>query len=490
MRAFAIILLFAIPLYPKFPLAAVGGTYVSIRVTDLLVGLMLSIFIIKMFWRRDWLLLKQPVWRFIAFFWAAGLLANLSGLFLTDFVNSHLLWLHWLRRLEYMSVFFIAWAALSTKTDIKVYLRVILIVLAAVFFYGLGQKYLRLPVISTMNAEFSQGALLYLDKWVRISSTFAGHYDLAAWLVLILPIIIAFVIWEKNLFWRLGGVLVALAGFQLLVWTASRISFVAYLLGVSLSLLLMRRWRIWLLIIVLSLGFGLHSKELSARLSPQIRPMVAFIEDSLYSGRSGLATVWPFQPLPKVTVSPPPVAKRQRALPQPSKTFPTAGQSAQHRRIIREPARTWPKPEEVQAAAKRSSAIRFQVEWPRALRAWAKNPLFGLGYSSLGLATDCDYLRALGETGILGALAFILLLLHIANKLLQGRQSKIALDAGYSLLLAGFLGGLAGFLANAVFIDVFEASKDAFYFWLLMGLGYKLANLMLSTKVSRRKGNK
>ena len=492
-RIVFIVLLAAIPLYLKFPLAAVAGTYVAIRVTDIVVVLALLLFALEMIWRRDLSFLKQPVTRLFIFFWLAGLLANMSALFLTDFIVSrNLLWFHWLRRIEYMSVFFIAWAALASVKEIKIYLRFLLLILATVFFYGLGQKYLAFPVVSTMNAEFSQGALLYLDKWVRISSTFAGHYDLAAWLVLILPIIIAFSLWEKNLFWRITGLIIFAGGFQLLAWTASRISFIAYLLAISLTLLLLRRWWLWLLVIMLSLGWGFQSRELSARLSPQIKPLIALLPSRLRSGNFYLNRSWPFQPPSrKVEQITPAPSRHQETLPkaQVGKSAPIAGQSAEHRRIFHEAIRTWPKPEEVQAAARRSSTIRFQVEWPRALRAWAKNPLFGLGYTSLGLATDCDYLRALGETGILGALAFLLLLWHLGNTFLRGWEEKRS-NGEYYLLLAGFLGGLVGFLANAVFIDVFEASKDAFYFWMLMGLGYKLAQLAVGSKLIRRKGNK
>jgi len=36
--------------------------------------------------------------------------------------------------------------------------------------------------------------------------------------------------------------------------------------------------------------------------------------------------------------------------------------------------------------------------------------------------------------------------------------------------VAGVIGGFIGILLNAVFIDVFEASKFAIIFWLLIGL--------------------
>ena len=51
------------------------------------------------------------------------------------------------------------------------------------------------------------------------------------------------------------------------------------------------------------------------------------------------------------------------------------------------PKSHFPTPEPIQIATQRSGEIRFKVEWPRALRAFAKNPLLGTGYSSVTLAT-------------------------------------------------------------------------------------------------------
>jgi hypothetical protein len=41
--------------------------------------------------------------------------------------------------------------------------------------------------------------------------------------------------------------------------------------------------------------------------------------------------------------------------------------------------------------------------------------------------------------------------------------------------VAGVIGGIIGTMINAVFIDVFEASKFAITFWLLVGLAVYIA---------------
>ncbi len=126
--------------------------------------------------------------------------------------------------------------------------------------------------------------------------------------------------------------------------------------------------------------------------------------------------------------------------------------------------------------AYRSTKIRFNVEWPRSLRAFQKNPLLGTGYSSLTLATDNDYLRALGETGILGFVALGLIFLEIFRRTFTFIfQKPGSLEKAFVI---GVMGAILGFLVNAFFIDVFEASKVAFIFWMLVGMMVATVRLM------------
>src|SRR5207244_150332 len=63
-----------------------------------------------------------------------------------------------------------------------------------------------------------------------------------------------------------------------------------------------------------------------------------------------------------------------------------------------------------------STGIRLDYTWPQAIKGFLKNPLLGSGYSTLtkkniedfteAESTDNDFLRALGETGLLGFLSF------------------------------------------------------------------------------------
>ena len=116
-----------------------------------------------------------------------------------------------------------------------------------------------------------------------------------------------------------------------------------------------------------------------------------------------------------------------------------------------------------------SFTTRFQAEWPRNWKAFVSSPLFGTGYSSLTLATDNDYLRAIGETGLIGLISFLLIFVTLGmfmKKTASGVDDEIV-----KAFLFGLVGGIVGLLINAVLIDVFEASKVAEPLWMLLGIG-------------------
>jgi len=457
-KVLTIILLISIPLYPKFPLQEVSGTYVAIRIDDLVAAAAIFAWLIFQAKNR-FPVLKERVFKLFVLYWLAGLIVNLNSLNNFGLTNFKLAMLHWLRRVEYMSLFFVAKTAVKKKSDFKELIFAVWLTLAGVFIFGIGQKYWNWPVISTMNEEFSKGILLRMSKWTRISATFAGHYDLAAWTAMILCLAPAAVALSRKWWQKLLIFSLSLCGFRLLILTASRISFVAYLIGISTTLIFLRKYWWILPIVVGSMFFAFQSKELNARLAVSLK-IPPKISQKLPQG-----TKIPVKAEPTLTPAPTSAVSKK-----PSASAGAAKVKREKPERKEKKVRTWPSPEEAEAAAARSSNIRFKVEWPRAIRAFFKNPLLGTGYSSLGLATDNDYLRILGEAGILGGLTFMLIIFH----LFKNGLSAVLAKKGEWRLVSGLLGAMAAFLANAIFIDVFEASKTAFYFWMLMGIGDKI----------------
>ena len=441
-------LLLFIPIYPKFPLFNVPGTYVAIRIEDFVVAFVLLLWFIHQF-RLGFPSLKDKVGKLIILYWLVGALSLLSAILLTKNISPHLAFLHFLRRVEYMSLFFVALASVRSVKNLKTYMGVLLLAAVGVIVYGLGQKFAAWPVISTMNEEFSKGLLLTLSEWARINSTFAGHYDLAAFMVLILSIIGGFFFGIKSKKARAGLLIIGFFSLYILILTASRISFAAYLLAITFVLFFLRKY--WWLIPVLGLSLGMMF------LSEEITQRYALTFNIDLSALSSKLTRKPSTELVFV----PSVEEESVVEEEPAEKKPTEITTPKPKLVEEEWVPT------TQLAVEYSSGIRFDVEWPRALRALAKNPLLGTGYSSVTLATDNDYLRLLAETGSMGFAAFFLIFLEIGRRVVVFlRKTKPSLERA---LVIGLSGGALGMLANATFIDVFESSKVAFIFWILMG---------------------
>lgn len=459
-------LLIFIPLYPKFPFLNIPGTYVAVRYEDFLVVAVVGLWIILQC-RQKWPVFQETVSRLILFYWAIGFLSLLSALLITKNITPHIAFLHYLRRVEYMSLFFVALSSIKKIRNVYSYFLTIFLATLGVIIYGLGQKYFSWPVVSTMNVEFSKGTLLRLTEWTRINSTFAGHYDLAAFIVLILSITVAFIILEKKKWLRVLIILLGVMAFYLLVLTASRISFVAYLLAVSFVLFLFKKK--WFIppVLVLSIFAMFFSPDLGERfviLLPAIKKLPEIRILRIVRPQKEIVLIPTLTPTPEVEEAGGEITKPIKKAPTPTPQVATVAAQPE-----------WPKPEKAAVAAQRSTDIRLKMEWPRAIRAFLKNPLLGTGYSSVTLATDNDYLRLLAETGLLGFLAFILIFLEITRKVIIFLQNHLL---GFEkAVVIGIAGGAFGFFTNAIFIDVFEASKLAFIFWIFMGILVGTLNL-------------
>ena len=98
------------------------------------------------------------------------------------------------------------------------------------------------------------------------------------------------------------------------------------------------------------------------------------------------------------------------------------------------------------------------------------------------MATDNDYLRALGETGLLGFVSFFGIL-GVFGLLVRQGLKRTASPFTRSILI-GTTAGLLGLMLNAILIDVFEASKVAYGFWILLGITVGLVQLIFPKRRS------
>lgn len=495
----ALFLLILIPLYPKIPLTDIlPGYIVRIRVDDLLVGGAALLWVIWVI-RGKATLKNNPLLLPILAYIAIGFISSLSAIYITKTVPAepvHIgkLFLHWARRIEYFSVFFIFFSSIKSLGQIKKYVYLSAFVLLAVSIYGFGQKYLYWPAFSTMNREFSKGIRLYLTENARVLSTFGGHYDLAAYLMMVLTLFIPLIMVVKKWIHKLLFLTVSLAGFWLMILTVSRTSFLAYLVSITVvfGMLILKKGWIWALsrwfvVIFLSLFVMLFFGDLSDRFAHVLK----------VDGIKNLV----LKPLAKA----PPPGAQNAYLEVGSKSDTPPSYAKPSDQTTKPPDVTVDVPEfgidgvpASLAARPRvysqnaiqydlSTGIRLDYTWPKAIEGFTRNPLLGSGYSTLTKAniedfteaesTDNDFLRALGETGLLGFLTFYGIIAVVCYQVIV--SFKKIKDIFNATVVAALFAATIGLLVNAFYIDVFVASKVAYSFWILVAI--LLATIKLST---------
>lgn len=515
--ALTLFLLFFIPLYPKLPLLDIMHTWVYIRVEDFVVLTTIILWVV-LFLRKK-ATLKTPLTLPIMLFWIIGGLATLHGVLLifpTSFnLFSNVAFLSFLRRIEYMSLFFIAYSGfkeIRSEKAVSWVAATLTSTLLLIVGYGFGQKFLGFPAFLTMNEEFAKGTPMRLSELSRVPSTFAGHYDLAAYLVLIIPILVSLSFGFKNSLMRILLLATSTLGFILLLMTVSRVSFFVLLFSLLILLFFQKKRAVLIflfILVFLLLGFAPALLARFGRTVSEINVLVnakngaaigevkevpgVYFENKIILREGATmeeikaassSAIFPFQLVParaKLVVEP--NSPSGENLPQGTSyiNLPLSPvtekvgtyffQKTQDPGETKQPEIRVSFGDFVVKAAKAydlSFTTRFQGEWPRTLLAFERNIFLGSGYGSVSLAVDNDYLRALGESGLLGFAAFlsifIILGIHV-KKLLPRVESPLTRS-----FILGFIAGTVGLALNAVLIDVFEASKIAFTFWLLVGI--------------------
>lgn len=433
-----------VPLYPKFPLINVSGTFVSVRLEDFLIlAALIFSFVNLNKWLNLRIFFKQAFLRNIFLYLGVCLLSVISAVFLTQTINLNIGLLHLFRRVEYFSMGIVIYFYLKKyPKDSLFFVSLIIPVILYSFVYGYGQKHFSWPIIITQNQEYSKGVAL---KWIEgshINSTFAGHYDLATYLVFVMPIVVSMFYFAKKFKQKYILLVVFFSALWLLVNSASRISLVSFLGASTFALLLQKKYKEIIPLVIAAIIFINFSSNLLTRYSRIFQVVRDYISTNV--------------------------------------VLEVQAQESTIRRNV-----PLPTPTPIPVFEDRSTSIRLNVEWPRAIRAFTKNPFLGTGFSSITLATDNDYLRLLGETGILGFFSFMMIILEILAKYIKFIKLRSEINTNF-ILITSLIGGLFGVLLNAVFIDVFEASKFAISFWIFIGIGLSIAE---GKKISPKKIN-
>lgn len=512
-------LLAFIPLYPKLPIIGVTHTWVYVRAEDFVIAAVLTLWIFLVLFKK--VKLKSPLTMPIFIFWVIGAVSTIHGVLILfptlPNVFSNVALLNFLRRIEYLSLFFIAYSSMKDKKLIYYVIGILTITLLLIVFYGFGQKFLGFPAFLTGNEEFAKGIPLRISDLGRVPSTFAGHYDLAAYLVLVIPIFVSLIFGFRNIFLKGLFLITSGLGFVLLFMTVSRVSFFVLILSL-LILLIAQRKKILiislfaliaiLLVFLPSLTkrFGSTLTDVKVLVNAKTGEAISEVKElprdyfknklvlrdnsTLKDVSSTKSAVLSFDEIPStVEFLVPANVSTGENLPQGTgyvnlELSPILRRSDMYMTLVKDP--TGKNPDEIHSylgnfLVKRARAYdlsfttRFQGEWPRTIDAFKRNIFLGSGYGSVSLAVDNNYLRILGESGLFGFASFAALFL-IGGIFLKKTYSKIDSPVARSFIL-GFAAGTFGLLLNATLIDVFEASKIAFSFWLLYGVVLGLAHL-------------
>lgn len=460
------IFIFLTPLVPKLPLHNVNYTYIAIRTEDLYMVGLIVIYGIQLL--RKKVTINRQFLLPMALFWLAAFVSFIFGFYVMKTIEvGNVGFLNALRRVEYMSIFFIAASVIKSKKDFFYFLSLNCFVLFIVLFYAVGQKFIGWPAVQTMNPEYAKGYFLFLTPEARVSSTFAGHYDLAAYLVFLMPIVTGLYFFRKNLLY-FGLVIFSIF---VLVLTASRISYGAFVISLFPFLIFIRKPKHLIILIAITAVFTLSSNTLTSRFKRTFQVKQIFVNQN-----TGQVVV-----PQKISTSEVPAGSFYFGTSNAQNTDPNLLKANLLEDVRNASARKLSTAEAELLAASMEARLkavntivsdisfstRLQVEWPRAVKAFLRNPLLGTGPSSITEATDNDYLRSIGEFGLFGSLTFAFIFFLIVKNVFIS-LSKVTKEEKYIYL--GFLFGLGGLLFNAGYIDVFEASKDAFFFWMMAGL--------------------
>src|SRR3989344_5012502 len=117
----SIFLLFFIPLYPKMPILDIKNTWVYIRAEDFIMVLVFIVWGFLFIFKK--VSLKTPLTLPILLFWVIGGISLLHGVLvifpMIANVFSNVAFLSFLRRIEYMSLFFVAFYSIKNKRSIN-----------------------------------------------------------------------------------------------------------------------------------------------------------------------------------------------------------------------------------------------------------------------------------------------------------------------------------------------------------------------------------
>jgi len=401
-----LVALFVLPLYPKIALVSVSGTYIPLRLDDLIIAGAAVVWIVALAVSRRLPAAPRELTAAVTLWLGVTLIALLVGAFVLDSIGVVQGAAFWAKPIEYVLLGLMTYDLVRNGwLPVRYVIATVLASAAIVIGYGVAEHYGLVPHLP--GEVVPPGGT---------TSTLGDFHELASYLGLIVVLVVCIFHDAASRPVRLALVILGSGAIFVLFTTGTRSEYIA-LFVVLLGLAVWRPTR--------------AAAALAAAVMPLLflSPIVTYLllTPFAHSGpSSGPAPV------------PPP------GDPFYNTTVRFADQSLVY-----------------------SLGERFLHKWPAMVQQTMRSPIIGLGPSAATEAADGYYLRAFVESGILGVLVFVGLVFTIARSSLRAarRATGLAKSLAVASLAATVFVALVG-----VLIDTWVASRVMELFWPLIGL--------------------
>lgn len=399
-----------LPLYPKIGLLSFAGTYIPLRLDDLITGGVVGAWAAQLV--REGIWPRTPRLAIPAIAWlAVGLAALAVGGFVARTVSPGTGLLYWAKPIEYLLLGWVAYDRVRDDRRLRQLIGVVIVTALVVVAYGILQWLHWAPTPPT----YVPGATLGI-----VTSTFADAHQLATYIGIAAALSIAWVgIGTRGI--SAAALAVIAGGAWVLVQTGTRSEFLAAL---ALAAVLTAAPLPWT---AQSRSRGRQLRRLSS---------VAFALCLLGSAAiPGILEARAPSSIP---------ATEQTSVPAVDVTDRLGSDLSQDV----------------------SLSVRLQDKWPRLLRLGLANPMLGAGPSAAGEAADGYLVRSFAETGILGTAAFALLIAFLLAALWAA--CRTAPDAAASVAGAAIVATVFVSVVGLL-IDTWVASRPMQLYWPVVG---------------------
>lgn len=418
-KLFLIMILF-IALFPKINIISVSGNGAGIRIDDVLILFIFISYFRSIFIDKDYYIESEKFKKIIkifSFFVLINLISTIVGIAL-NYVKPLLGILYFARKIEYFVMIIITYDVFKRKMvkeesfyKLMTFILFMHLIISLLQFNGFIGSFNRGEFVSTMT----QG---------RVSSTFNGAYEFSAFFLLLMPIYLYRTITLKQYsFINISSLAIIVICTFL---TDSRTSVVVMLIMLFMFLIkeIKNKAILGLIICIgilitciyflfdLNIGNIINNTRFS---SVNIDEIINVTKKAWYS----------------------------KNFDGYLKTGKWYGEDEIYTSSI---------------AADASYTIRV-YHWMQLIDGFLRSPIIGVGNSISGGSADGNYIRILSESGLLGLLTWIYLLIYI------GKSSR-----GNDLINKNVHYALISIVLGAFLIDLFEASKIMMFFWVLLGI--------------------